>query len=276
MQVKLGKYELHYLNGGMTNMDGGTMFGPVPKPLWERKIPVNDKNQVPMTTHPILIRTGEQNILIDTGLGEGKLTDKQKRNFGVENESLVAQDLKKLGLKPEDIDIVLMTHLHYDHASGLADLDGNAIFKNAVHYIQQDEWHEFLAPNLRSKATYWPMNQGDYQKRMILFEDDIEVVPGIHMYHTGGHSFGHSIITIESEGEKAVHMADIFPSHAHLNPLWVTSYDDYPMQSIREKERWLPWLIMQDYWFLYYHDAAYFAVKFDKDDHSIKAAVERK
>lgn len=274
MQVKLGKYELHYLNGGMTNMDGGTMFGPVPKPLWERKIPVNDKNQVPMTTHPILIRTGEQNILIDTGLGEGKLTDKQKRNFGVENESLVAQDLNKLGLKPEDIDIVLMTHLHYDHASGLADLDGNAIFKNAVHYIQQDEWHEFLAPNLRSKATYWPMNQGDYQKRMILFEDDIEVVPGIHMYHTGGHSFGHSIITIESEGEKAVHMADIFPSHAHLNPLWVTSYDDYPMQSIREKERWLPWLIMQDYWFLYYHDAAYFAVKFDKDDHSIKAAVE--
>ncbi|WP_114603133.1 MBL fold metallo-hydrolase [Staphylococcus sp. EZ-P03] len=274
--MKLGKYELHYLNGGMTNMDGGTMFGPVPKPLWERKIPVNDKNQVPMTTHPILIRTGEQNILIDTGLGEGKLTDKQKRNFGVENESLVAQDLKKLGLKPEDIDIVLMTHLHYDHASGLADLDGNAIFKNAVHYIQQDEWHEFLAPNLRSKATYWPMNQGDYQKRMILFEDDIEVVPGIHMYHTGGHSFGHSIITIESEGEKAVHMADIFPSHAHLNPLWVTSYDDYPMQSIREKERWLPWLIMQDYWFLYYHDAAYFAVKFDKDDHSIKAAVERK
>ncbi|MCD8914853.1 MBL fold metallo-hydrolase [Staphylococcus simulans] len=273
--MKLGKYELHYLNGGMTNMDGGTMFGPVPKPLWERKIPVNDKNQVPMTTHPILIRTGEQNILIDTGLGEGKLTDKQKRNFGVENESLVAQDLNELGLKPEDIDIVLMTHLHYDHASGLADLDGNAIFKNAVHYIQQDEWHEFLAPNLRSKATYWPMNQGDYQKRMILFEDDIEVVPGIHMYHTGGHSFGHSIITIESEGEKAVHMADIFPSHAHLNPLWVTSYDDYPMQSIREKERWLPWLIMQDYWFLYYHDAAYFAVKFDKDVHSIKAAVER-
>ncbi|WP_105992524.1 YtnP family quorum-quenching lactonase [Staphylococcus simulans] len=273
--MKLGKYELHYLNGGMTNMDGGTMFGPVPKPLWERKIPVNDKNQVPMTTHPILIRTGEQNILIDTGLGEGKLTDKQKRNFGVENESLVAQDLNELGLKPEDIDIVLMTHLHYDHASGLADLDGNAIFKNAIHYIQQDEWHEFLAPNLRSKATYWPMNQGDYQKRMILFEDDIEVVPGIHMYHTGGHSFGHSIITIESEGEKAVHMADIFPSHAHLNPLWVTSYDDYPMQSIREKERWLPWLIMQDYWFLYYHDAAYFAVKFDKDDHTIKAAVER-
>lgn len=276
MQVKFGKYELHYLNGGMTNMDGGTMFGPVPKPLWERKIPVNDKNQVPMTTHPILIRTGEQNILIDTGLGEGKLTDKQKRNFGVENESLVAQDLNKLGLKPEDIDIVLMTHLHYDHASGLADLDGNAIFKNAVHYIQQDEWHEFLAPNLRSKATYWPMNRGDYQKRMILFEDDIEVVTGIHMYHTGGHSFGHSIITIETEGEKAVHMADIFPSHAHLNPLWVTSYDDYPMQSIREKERWLPWLIMQDYWFLYYHDAAYFAVKFDKGDHSIKAAVERK
>ncbi|MEJ7543200.1 MBL fold metallo-hydrolase, partial [Staphylococcus intermedius] len=83
--------------------------------------------------------------------------------------------------------------------------------------IQQDEWHEFLAPNLRSKATYWPeLNLGDYQKHLILFENEIEVVPGVHMYHTGGHSFGHSIITIESDGEKAVHMADIFPSLAHM------------------------------------------------------------
>lgn len=274
--LKLGKFEIHALNGGMTNMDGGTMFGPVPKPLWERKIPANEKNQVPMSVSPILVQTEEHNILIDTGLGQGKLTDKQKRNFGVENEGLIEEGLEKFDLTPEDIDIVLMTHMHYDHASGLSDLEGHAKFPNAVHYIQQDEWHEFLAPNLRSKATYWPsLNLGDYQNRLILFEDEIEVVPGIHMYHTGGHSYGHSIITIESVGEKAVHMSDIFPSHAHMNPLWVTSYDDYPMQSIREKERWLPWLIMQDYWFLFYHDATYFALQFDKEDYSIKAEVKR-
>lgn len=95
-----------------------------------------------------------------------------------------------------------MTHLHFDHAAGLTDENGHALFKNATHYIQQDEWHEFLAPNIRSQATYWKENQGDYDERVILFKDEIEPVPGIKMIHTGGHSFGHCIITIESEGQK--------------------------------------------------------------------------
>lgn len=129
-----------------------------------------------------------------------------------------------------------MTHLHFDHAAGLTDENGHALFENAIHYIQQDEWHEFLAPNIRSQATYWKENQGDYAERVILFKDEIEPVPGIKMIHTGGHSYGHSIITIESEGQKAVHMADIFPTIAHRNPLWVTAYDDYPMTSIQEKK----------------------------------------
>lgn len=99
-----------------------------------------------------------------------------------------------------------------------------------------------------------------------MFENEIEIVPGIKMIHTGGHSFGHAIITIESQNEKAVHMGDIFPTTAHRNPLWVTAYDDYPMQSIREKERLVPYYIHQNYWFLYYHDVNYFAVKFDKQN----------
>ncbi|ANZ33127.1 YtnP family quorum-quenching lactonase [Staphylococcus carnosus] len=274
--MELGDFKIHYLNGGMTNMDGGTMFGAVPKPLWSRKLEPNDKNQVRMSTHPILVLTEDKNILIDTGLGNGKLTDKQKRNSGVENESFVKEELADYNLSPEDIDIVLMTHMHYDHAAGLTDNEGHAQFPNAIHYIQQDEWHEFNAPNIRSKATYWPQNQGDYKENIILFENDIEPYPGIKMQHTGGHSFGHSIITFESKGEHAVHMADILPSHAHSNPLWLTSYDDYPMQSIREKERLIPYFILNDYWFLFYHDADYFAVKFDKKDKTIKETIKRK
>ncbi|MEB8126862.1 MBL fold metallo-hydrolase [Staphylococcus succinus] len=262
--MKLGDFKIHSLNGGITQIDGGAMFGVVPKALWTRKYEVNDKNQIPLPTHPILIQTKDKSILIDTGIGTGKLTAKERKNFGVEYESKIEEDLKALELTVEDIDYVLMTHLHFDHAAGLTDNEGRAIFKNAIHVIQQDEWHEFQSPNIRSKSTYWSKNDGDFKEKLILFEKEIEIYPGIKLFHTGGHSYGHAIVTIESEGEKAVHMGDIFPTIAHRNPLWVTAYDDYPMQSIREKERLIPKFIIQNYWFLYYHDVTYFAVKFDK------------
>lgn len=262
--MKLGNYKVHYLNGGVTHIDGGAMFGVVPKALWTKKYEVNEKNQIPLPTHPILIQTEDKNIIVDTGIGTGKLTDKERKIFGVHYESDMENDLKALNITKEDIDYVLMTHLHFDHAAGLTDNDGHAIFSNAIHVIQQDEWHVFQSPNIRSKSTYWQKNNGDFKNKLILFEDEIEIYPGIQIRHTGGHSYGHSVVTIESEGEKAVHMGDIFPTLAHRNPLWVTAYDDYPMQSIREKERLIPNYILQDYWFLYYHDAKYFAVKFDK------------
>src|SRR4051812_38406145 len=104
-----------WLNGGVSNLDGGAMFGVVPKPLWVKKYPCNDKNQVELRSDPILIQVDGKNILIETGLGNGKLTDKQKRNFGVDEESNVTECLKELGLSTGDIDYVLMTHLHYDH-----------------------------------------------------------------------------------------------------------------------------------------------------------------
>ncbi|MFK3831752.1 YtnP family quorum-quenching lactonase [Staphylococcus saprophyticus] len=264
--MKLGDLRINYLNGGITHIDGGAMFGVVPKALWTKKYEVNDKNQIPLPTHPILIQSNDYNIIIDTGIGSGKLTDKERRNFGAHYESQISEDLKALDLTTADIDYVLMTHLHFDHAAGLTDNEGNSIFNKAIHVIQQDEWHEFQSPNIRSKSTYWPKNNGDLKKRLLLFENEIEIVPGIKMIHTGGHSFGHAIITIESQNEKAVHMGDIFPTTAHRNPLWVTAYDDYPMQSIREKERLVPYYIHQNYWFLYYHDVNYFAVKFDKQN----------
>ncbi|MEQ7791263.1 YtnP family quorum-quenching lactonase [Staphylococcus nepalensis] len=262
--MKLGNFKMHYLNGGMTNIDGGAMFGVVPKVLWTKKYEISEDNRIPLPTHPILIQTEEFNIIIDTGIGKEKLTDKERKIFGVNYESQIEEDLKSFNLETQDIDYVLMTHLHFDHASGLTDNEGHAVFENAIHVIQQDEWHEFNSPNIRSKSTYWKKNNGDFTKKLILFENQLEVVSGIHIYHTGGHSYGHSIITIESKGEKAVHMGDIFPTIAHKNPLWVTAYDDYPMQSIREKERIIPRFILEDYWFLYYHDVNYFAVKFNQ------------
>ncbi|GGI31733.1 YtnP family quorum-quenching lactonase [Staphylococcus chromogenes] len=273
--MKLGNFEIQSLNGGTTQMDGGAIFGVVPKPLWVKKYPVNDQNQVPLVTHPLLIQTGDKNILIDTGIGQGKLTDKQLRNYGVTEESQIARSLSQLGLTVEDIDLVLMTHMHFDHATGLTDEEGSAIFPNAWHYIQQDEWHEFISPNIRSKATYWPQNRGTYESKMILFERDIEPYPGIKMVHTGGHSYGHCIIEIESENEKAVHMADILSTSAHINPLWVTAYDDYPMQSIREKERLTRKYASEGRWILFYHDVTNLAIQLTEDGKKIQTQIKR-
>ncbi|QLK86283.1 MBL fold metallo-hydrolase [Staphylococcus sp. 17KM0847] len=273
--MQLGKFQIDTLNGGNVQMDGGAIFGVVPKPLWSKKYPSNEKNQVPLTTHPILIRTGDCNIVIDAGIGTGHLTEKQKRNYGVGQEATIVESLAQFNLTPEDIDLVLMTHMHFDHATGLKDADGSDVYPNAQHYIQQDEWHEFISPNIRSKATYWPQNRGDYERRTIFFEDHITPYPGITMRHTGGHSFGHVIIEVESEGEKAVHMADILSTAAHVNPLWVSAYDDYPMQSIRAKERLTRYYIAQNYWFLFYHDVHYLAVKFKDDEKTIAEAIKR-
>ncbi|UXR79115.1 MBL fold metallo-hydrolase [Staphylococcus sp. IVB6227] len=273
--MKIGKFEIDVLNGGDVQMDGGAIFGVVPKPLWSKKYPFNDNNQVPLAAHPILIRTEDCRIVIDAGIGKGCLTEKQMRNYGVGQEAAIEKSLAQFDLTVDDIDMVLMTHMHFDHATGLVDDEGRSTFPNARHYIQQDEWHEFVSPNIRSQATYWSSNRGDYEARTILFEKSCTPYPGITMLHTGGHSYGHSVIEIESDGEKAVHMSDIFPTVAHVNPLWVSAYDDFPMQSIRAKECLTKKYILDDYWFLFYHDMKYFAAKFDVDGKTMTETVER-
>ena len=111
--------------------------------------------------------------------------------------------------------MVLMSHMHFDHATGLTDVDGNSIFSNATHFVQQDEWHEFTSPNIRSKATYWEINRGTYENKLILFDKEVEVYPGIHMKHVGGHSYGQSIITIESE-ERELSICLIYCLRMHI------------------------------------------------------------
>lgn len=273
--LNIGDFKLYPLQGGITQMDGGAMFGVVPKALWTKKYPPNELNQIPLVTHPIFVQTDEHNIIIDAGIGNGKLTDKQKRNYGTTYESDISNSLKQFNLTIDDIDIVLMSHMHFDHACGLTTADGQSVFKNATIYTSQIEWNELRAPNIRSSATYWEQNYKGIEHQVVTFVDSMEIVPGIKMIHTGGHSAGHSVIEIESNGMKGVHMADILPTLAHLNPLWVTAYDDYPMDSINAKERLLQRYIKEDYWFVFYHDDNYFALKLDEQTKGIKEEIRR-
>lgn len=268
---------LTWLDGGVTSLDGGAMFGVVPKPLWTRKYPVNEKNQIELACEPILIQYNGKNFMIDSGIGN-KLNEKQIRNYGVTETSNIEESLQKLGLTPKDIDIILMTHLHFDHASGLTKLEGENLvstFPNAKIYVSQVEWDEMRNPNIRSKATYWKENWEPIQHQVVTFTNSIEVVTGIEMVHTGGHSDGHSIIKLTQKGETMIHMADIMPTHAHQNPLWVMAYDDYPMTSIFAKEKILKEAYQKGYKFIFYHDAYYRMIQWDETGKQVIDSLKR-
>lgn len=274
--LHFGQIKLTWLSGGVTNLDGGAMFGVVPKPLWERKYECNEKNQIELRTDPILIQWDGKNILLESGMGKGKLTDKQKRNFGVVEESHLEEDLLSLGLKPEDIDIVFMTHLHFDHACGLTKLVNEeyvSVFPNARIIASSIEWNEMQNPNIRSANTYWKENWQAIATQIETFDTEWNLGP-MKLIHTGGHSDGHSILVIEDGQETLIHMADLMPTHAHKPSLWVMAYDDYPMNSIKAKQDWIPYGVSKNAWFIFYHDAIYRAVKWD-DKGTITDSIKR-
>lgn len=278
------KFQFHdmaltWLDGGTTYLDGGTMFGVVPKVIWSKRYPANEKNQIELPTHPILIQYEGHNILIDSGLGAGKLTERQMRNLGVSQESRVEEDLAELGLRPEDIDTILMTHLHGDHAAGLTKWQGEELvsaFPNATIHVSAVEWNEMQHPNIRSRNTYWKENWEPITGQVETFEREKTLFDAVTLMHTGGHSDGHSVIKLQSGGDTILHMADIMPTHAHQNPLWVLAFDDYPMDSIYAKEKLMKEALANGYYFSFYHDAYYRILKWSEDGKEIVESLERK
>lgn len=275
----IGDMTFVWLNGGVTAIDGGAMFGVVPKTLWGKRYPSNENNQIELATDPILLQYDGHNILIDVGLGKGKLSDKQKRNFGVLCESEIEESLKKINLTTDDIDTILLTHMHFDHVGGLTIIDENgelaSRFPNAKIYVTEVEWDEIREPNLRTRNTYLAENWKPVMKQVITFSHEIEVFKGITMKHTGGHSNGHAIIVIKHNGEQIVHMGDIMPTHAHQHPLWVLAFDDYPMDSIKAKLSILEYAYQENTKFIFYHDAIYRMVQWDKEGKNIVNHLKR-
>jgi glyoxylase-like metal-dependent hydrolase (beta-lactamase superfamily II) len=276
--LTIGRLKVTWLNGGNNNLDGGAMFGVVPKALWSKRYPANEDNRIELRADPLLIQAEGRNILVESGMGKGRLSEKQLRNFGVTEESSVETCLGQLGISVEDIDTILMTHLHFDHVLGLTSSKGEELFPtfpNARIIVSQIEWDEMREPNIRSRNTYWKENWQAIEHQVISFNSQYDVTEEIKMVHTGGHSDGHSIIVMESGEEVLLHLADILPTHAHQNPLWVMAYDDYPMTSIEQKQKWIQYGIDHNAWFSFYHDAYYRAVKWDAKG-EITAKIERK
>lgn len=266
----LGDITVTWLNGGNFELDGGTMYGAVPKILWEKKFPADEHNQIKLLNSPLLVQTEEFNLIIDTGLGN-KLTEKQREIFRVYEPWSIPDNLEQLGLKRQDIHYVILTHGDYDHAGGVVmyDAEGNPelTFPAAKHIIQSVEWQDITHPNSRSAHAYWRENFTGLKSgtNLVTIKGDREIVPGVTARLTGGHTRGHQIVEIRGNGDCAVHLGDVLPTHTHTNPLWIMSYDNFPLELIEQKENLLPHYREQGCWFTFYHDPFMKACRLDKD-----------
>ncbi len=267
---RLGEFTIHWLQGGVFEVDGGSMFGVVPRELWEQKCASTPDNHVRLANSPMLVQTGDGNVLIDTGLGN-KLTPKQKGIFRVRAEWDLLAGLARRGLSRESIGHVILTHGDFDHAAGVTMHNNTGglelTFPAAMHYIQRQEWEDVVAPNKRSASAYWPENFAGLVegKNLCLVDGDAEVLPGVRLVRTGGHTRGHQAVWLESGGEAALHLGDLLPMPAYRNPLWITAYDNFPLDSVAAKEQFMGQAIGKEAWFLFYHDPEILACKFEGD-----------
>ena len=254
---QLGKLELHSLTDGTFRLDGGAMFGVVPKTLWSRRTQADDKNRIPLGLRPLLVRAHGKNILIDTGIGD-KMPPKLVEIYAIDRTTHLDHSLAAVGLTADDIDVVVATHLHFDHFGGSTMQDGDAIvprFKNARYLIRRGDWEDATHPHDRNRASYLPENFMPLAEAGVItfVEDDGEVMPGISVWRTGGHAMFHQWVKIESDGRVAAFVADLIPTTAHLDEPWIMGYDLYPMDTLHYKQRFIREAIDGEYVVFFEH-----------------------
>jgi glyoxylase-like metal-dependent hydrolase (beta-lactamase superfamily II) len=256
--VRLGDLELIPLVDGHFRLDGGAMFGVVPKPLWERRAPADDRNRIAMSVRPLLVRTGSENILIDAGLGD-KMGEKEREIYGVDRAEHLDRSLAAAGLTARDIDLVIATHLHFDHAGGFTALVDDVLlprFPRARYVIRRGEWEDARHPHERNRASYLAEHFAPLEPAGVIdfIDEDVEVRPGIHVWRTDGHTRHHQAIRLESGGRIAIFAADLMPTRAHVDPAWIMGYDLYPMETLAAKKQLIAEAVANEYVIFFEHD----------------------
>lgn len=257
--MNLGELELHLASGGKYWLDGGTMYGVIPKSLWEKKAPADAKNRIELETNCPLIQVEGKWVLIDTGCGD-KLGEKEKEIYNIPEQPSLVESIQQFGLKPEDIDYVIATHLHFDHIGGATTYDDKGkivpTFPNARHIIQKGEWEKALENHGVMKRTYLKENLLPLQEaKVIEFVDgDQEILPGLNVVKTGGHTPDHQIIVLGSGDQKGVFLGDLIPTASHLPYPWVMSYDLFPLETLEYKKEILKKVVTENWLVLWDHD----------------------
>ena len=261
----LGRWTAHAIQAGGQKLDGGAMFGVVPKMLWQRRIAPDERNRIQLGMRCLLIEHEIGPVLIDTGAGN-KENEKFHDIYGVENRgergpTALEDGLLDIGIRPEDVALVINTHLHFDHAGGntlrTANGEVRPAFPNARYVVQRGEYEFATHTNERTAGSYFPHNFVPIAEadRFDFIEGEREIVSGIRSVRTPGHVPWHQSLLIESDGERALYLADLMPTTAHLPLPWIMGYDVEPLVTLETKRRILAQAQAEDWLFIFEHDA---------------------
>jgi len=268
-KYQVGDLELISLFDGYIRLDGGAMFGVVPRTLWEKQTVPDDRGRILLAMRPLVVR-GMRTMLIDAGLGD-KDDAKFHDIYGVDRSRNLDMTLAEAGLRREDIDIVLASHLHFDHCGGFtyraADGTIRPTFPRAQYVVRRGEWEDATHTNERNRASYLADNYVPLAAAGVLqlVDDDQTIMPGVRVKRTGGHCMHHQIVYIESGGKAAVFAADLVPTTAHLPSPWIMGYDLYPMDTLAAKKAFFADVAQNDALVFFEHDPAVAAAYIRED-----------
>ena len=256
--MHFGDMEIRYLDGGPFGLDGGAMFGVVPKTLWEKKSPPDEKNRIRMRANSLLVRARGKNILIETGNGT-KLDPKLKAIYKVRDGDPLTEAMHDAGVQAKEIDVVINTHLHFDHAGGNTHVvNGRAVptFQRARYIVQKNELAHAFEPTERDRASYFPEN---YQpiidsEQWDLVDGATEILPGISVEKVPGHNADLQAVKLQGGGKTLVFVADLLPTRHHIPLPWIMAYDLYPLQSLETKRKWVPQILKEGWIVVFGHD----------------------
>jgi len=257
-RLDLGDFELTVLSDGRYWLDGGAMFGVVPKPLWEKKFKADSLNRLRVGLNSLLIRTGEHTVLVETGIGN-KLAEKAKKIY--ENEEKLLSSLESAKVSPDDIDIVINTHLHFDHCGWNTMLKGGKVvptFPRAKYYAPEGEWRHGLRQYERDRVSYISDNYNPLvdNGQMELITGDREIVPGVSVRVYPGHTATMQAVVVQSQGKTACYISDLIPTTAHLDLTWAMGYDLYPLETIANRKRFYESAVPGRWLVAFTHDPA--------------------
>jgi glyoxylase-like metal-dependent hydrolase (beta-lactamase superfamily II) len=258
--MQLGDYRVEVVPDSEFRLDGGAMFGVVPRTLWSKVCPPDEQNRIGMNMNCLFIEAANERILIETGIGD-KWSPKHEAMYGITRERPLGESLLALtGVSAEEITIVVNTHLHFDHAGGNTTVDsaGHVVpsFPNARYFVSRAEYEHALNPHERDRASYMPENWRPLEKagQLELKEADYEVVPGLKMETIAGHSRTMQCVRLERGGQTLYSFADLVPMRAHVHFAWIMGYDLYPVETLEAKKRLLPQAAREGWLCLFYHD----------------------